>query len=178
MGAHAYIEAEDLGLTVLGTVQNSYTVDGVHRQDFAAAVYKASLCRITALESALASYAALVRARQTKTTELGEALAAIARGLAAKPDAGTTDSIKIGADAAKILRRYNIDANSSMKKEDVLRLQQNVQFAMDQEDNDLQQDMTMLQSFVSKRDDAMKMSDKLVKRVNNTRKQGIRYIGS
>ena len=51
MGAHAYIEAEDLGLTVLGTIQNAYAVNGVHGQDFGTAVYMATLCRTAALPS-------------------------------------------------------------------------------------------------------------------------------
>lgn len=180
MGAHAYIEAEDLGLTVLGTIQNSYTVNGVHRQDFGTAVYRATLCRTAALEETMVSYSELLRTRQKKLDELGQALSELNHAFAQKTSKTKTgDRLPVASSAVTILRRYGFtSASSRMTYPDIMTLQRNVQFAMDQEDNELQQDMTVLQGYVSKRDDAMQMADKMVKKVGSTRKQGIRYIGS
>lgn len=179
MGAHAYIEAEDLGLTVLGTIQNSYTVNGVHRQDYDTAVYRAALCRTAALEESLTAYSDLLKTRQKKLDELGEALAALNSAFAQKTkDTKSDDKLTVNSSAVSILRRYGFSASSKMTWPDIMYLQQNVQYAMDKEDNEVQQDMTTLQGFVSKRDDAMQMAGKLVKKVATTRHKGIQYIGS
>ena len=47
---------------------------------------------------------------------------------------------------------------------------------MDKEDNYLQQDMVTLQSYFSKRDQALSMAASLVKKVNNTMTTGIQAI--
>lgn len=179
MGAHAYIEAEDLGLTVLGTIQNSYTVNGVHRQDYDTAVYRAALCRTAALEESLTAYSDLLKTRQKKLDELGEALAALNSAFAQKTkDTKSDDKLTVNSSAVSILRRYGFTASSKMTYPDIMKLQQNVQYAIDKEDNEVQQDMTTLQGFVSKRDDAMQMAGKLVKKIASTRQRGIQYIGS
>jgi len=180
MGAHAYIEAEDLGLTVLGTTQYSYTVAGIHRQDYDTAVYRAALCRSVAIEEALASFELLVRTRQQKLDDLGSALSHIGWTLSTR-DKDTKSDTKMGlnADAAATLRRYGFsNANSSITMSDLMKLQQDVEYAIDQEDNEIQRDMTQLENFVSKRDDAMQMSAKFMKRIAQTRQKGIRHIGS
>lgn len=179
MGAHAYIEAEDLGLTVLGTVQNVYSVNGVHGQDFGKAVSKAALCRTAALEETMQSYSSLVRTRQRKIDALGEALAALNQAYAQKEkDTKTTEKLPVDVKAVRTLRTYGFSASTGMSYTEIMKLQQNVQFAIDQEDNEVQQDMTSLQSYVSKRDDAMQLASKLLKKVDATRQKGIEYIGS
>ena len=178
MGAHAYIEAEDLGLTVLGTVQNAYAVNGVHGQDYGAAVSKAALCRTAALEETMQSFSTLLRTRQKKLDDLGNALAALNEAFAQKGDKGTSDKLPVNSSAVTTLRRYGFTASTQMTFPDIMKLQQNVRFELDQEDNELQQDMTSLQSYVSKRDDAMEMANKLLTKVNSTRQKGIQYIGS
>ena len=56
------------------------------------------------------------------------------------------------------------------------KLQTDTQYALDKEDNYLQQDMVSLQSYFSKRDQALSMAASLVKKVNNTMSSGIRAI--
>lgn len=177
MAGHAYIQREDLGLTVLGTTQYSYTIDGVHHQDYDAAVCKASLCRVSALEEVASAYTELVRGREKKIEELGTALASIASAISSKDKPQTDDYLSIGSDAARILRNYGFDASSSMQYGDLLKLQQEVQYAMDTEDNEMQQDMTDVQNYVSKRDDAMQTVTDLMNKIAGTRQQGISYIG-
>ena len=178
MGAHTYIEAEDLGLTVLGTVQNAYAVNGVHGQNYGEAVSKAALCRTAALEETMQSFSTLLRTRQRKLDDLGNALAALNEAFAQKGDKGTSDNLPVDRSAVTLLKRYGFTASTQMTFPEIMKLQQNVQFALDQEDNELQQDMTSLQSYVSKRDDAMEMANKLLTKVNSTRQKGIQYIGS
>ena len=55
-------------------------------------------------------------------------------------------------------------------------LQTDAQYELDKEDNFLQQDMVSLQSYFSKRDQALSMAASLVKKVNNTMTSGIRAI--
>lgn len=179
MGAHAYIEAEDLGLTVLGTIQNAYSVNGVHGQGFGEAVAKAALCRTAALEETMQSFTSLVRTRQRKIDALGEALAALNQAYATKGKDSIDDKASIDGKAVRTLRTYGFSsASTRMSYADIMTMQQNVQFAIDQEDNEVQQDMTTLQSYVSKRDDAMQLANKLLKKVDSTRQKGIQYIGS
>ena len=179
MGAHAYIEAEDLGLTVLGTVQNAYSVNGVHGQGYGEAVSKAALCRSAALEETMSSFSALVRTRQKKLDDLGVGLAALNQAYATKTkNDGQSSQLNVDASAASLLRRYGFNASSKMTVANIMTMQQDVRFALDQEDNELQQDMTTLQSYVSKRDDAMQLANKLLTKVNSTRQKGIQYIGS
>lgn len=176
--AHAYIQTEDLGLTVLGTTQYAYTVNGVHGQDFDTAVFRAALCRSVGVEEALSAYVKLVNARQRKLDDLGKALAGINEAVAAEEDLKPSTKIKIDLETRTALSRYGFAATEEMTYEKVAPLQQDVQYALDREDNEVQQDMAAMQSFLSKRDDAMKMAAKLMKKIAQTRARGIDNIGS
>ena len=63
-----------------------------------------------------------------------------------------------------------------IKENDVQTLQTNVQYELDKEDNYLQQDLVSVQSYFSKRDQALSMAASLVRKVNNTMTSGIRAI--
>jgi len=180
MGAHAYIEREDMGLTVLGTPQYTYTVNGVHRQEYDTAIFRATMCRTSALEAAASSYEDLIRGRTQKIDDLGEALAEIARCMRMKDqtkDAKLEDKFPFDATVAATLRKYGFDASSSMSYEELSPLQEDVKYAIDRENNELNQDMSDIQNLVSKRDDAYKTVEKLIDKIGETRKNGIRYIG-
>jgi len=178
MSSHAYVQMEDLGLTVLGTTQTSYTVNGVHGQDFDTAVYRAALCRCTGIENALASYEGIIRVHQKKLDDLGMCIADINRKIAEKSGKDLKSDTKINISCSSTLRRYGFDAYSQMEYSDLMKLLQNVQYAMDQEDNKLQQDMNQMQSLVSKRDSAIQMSSKFMKKIAQTRQKGVQYVGS
>ena len=177
MAAHSYIETEDMGLTVLGVPQYTFTVNGVHRQDFDTAIYRAALCRTVACEQALNGFVALVQARQKKLEDLGYCLAELNASQATKTkDTKTSDELSVDSKAASLLRQYGFEGSAKIALDKLMKMTQDVQYAMDQEDNELQQNMTTMQSFVSKRDDAMQMSGKLMKKVAKTRQKGISYI--
>jgi hypothetical protein len=141
---------------------------------------------------ATSALADVVRARERKLTEIGEALAYVAAAAANFTSKSKTDDSTSSAGLATakdILSRYNIDTShilvmnlvgigrvGSIQNQYVGKLQTDTQYALDKEDNYLQQDMVSLQSYFSKRDQALSMAASLVKKVNNTMSSGIRAI--
>ena len=190
-----FIQANDItGLKVYGQQQVDYTVNGEAGCDFGAAVARASMQRAVSVESATSALADVVRARERKLTEIGEALAYVAAAAANFTSKSKTDDSTSSpglATAKDILDRYGIDTSNivvvdlstlgagrigAIQNQYVGKLQTDTQYALDKEDNYLQQDMVSLQSYFSKRDQALSMAASLVKKVNNTMSSGIRAI--
>ena len=183
-----FIVANDIaGLKVYGQQQVDYTVDGEDGRDFGTAVARASLMRSVAVESLLGALTDVVRKRERKLTDLGEALSYVSAAAAnftsksKMSDKTTTTGL---ATAATLLAKYQIDNSSitvnngsgTITNEQVGKLQTNVQYEVDKEDNYLQQDLVSVQSYFSKRDQALSQAASLVKKVNNTMKSGVRAI--
>ncbi len=190
-----FIQANNItGLKVYGQQQVDYTVNGEAGCDFGAAVARASMQRAVSVESATSALADVVRARERKLTEIGEALAYVAAAAANFTSKSKTDDSTSSpglATAKDILDRYGIDTSNivvvdlstlgagrigAIQNQYVGKLQTDTQYALDKEDNYLQQDMVSLQSYFSKRDQALSMAASLVKKVNNTMSSGIRAI--
>ncbi len=190
-----FIQANDItGLKVYGQQQVDYTVNGEAGCDFGTAVARASMQRAVSVESATSALADVVRARERKLTEIGEALAYVAAAAANFTSKSKTDDSTSSpglATAKDILDRYGIDTSNivvvdlstlgagrigAIQNQYVGKLQTDTQYALDKEDNYLQQDMVSLQSYFSKRDQALSMAASLVKKVNNTMSSGIRAI--
>ena len=190
-----FIQANNItGLKVYGQQQVDYTVNGEAGCDFGAAVARASMQRAVSVESATSALADVVRARERKLTEIGEALAYVAAAAANFTSKSKTDDSTSSAGLATakdILDRYGIDTSNivvvdlstlgagrigAIQNQYVGKLQTDTQYALDKEDNYLQQDMVSLQSYFSKRDQALSMAASLVKKVNNTMSSGIRAI--
>lgn len=190
-----FIEANNIaGLKVYGQQQVDYTVNGEAGCDFGTAVARASMQRAVSIESATSALADVVRARERKLTEIGEALAYVAAAAANFTSKSKTDDSTSSpglATAKDILDRYGIDTSNivvvdlstlgagrigAIQNQYVGKLQTDTQYALDKEDNYLQQDMVSLQSYFSKRDQALSMAASLVKKVNNTMSSGIRAI--
>ena len=178
----ATIQTEGLGYSVFGTAQVSYVVEGVHGQSFDYAVAMTGLKRAATIEQAIPAYTAAIRARQTRSIDLGNALADIARALQTVDRDSkdmTNEKVTISMDAYNLLAKYGcIDASQTctIKFFDLQRIQTDVQYKLDVTNNDIQQDMTTLQGYVSKRDSAYSMADKLMKKVAKTFTSGTRYI--
>ena len=187
------IEANDIaGLKVYGQQKVDYTIeyaDGAKSGcDFGAAVARASMLRSVAVESVLAGLTSAVRLREKKLTDLGQALAAIASAAADLANKKNTDDTKTSAElgtARKFLDLYGVESfitgpkdysYGTLTKGNVQKAQANTQYAMDKEDNYLQQDMVSVQSYFSKRDQALSMAASLVKKVNRTMTSGIRAM--
>ncbi len=192
------VEANNIaGLKVYGQQQVDYTVEGKAGCDFGLAVARASMLRSVAVEGVLTGLTSAVRKREQKLTDLGQALAYIAEAAAEfNKDSHTDDTASSAelATAASLLGKYGIDHSAitvktfpgvtpaqdftygTITQSDVQKLQTNVQYELDKEDNYLQQDMVSVQSYFSKRDQALSMAASLVKKVNNTMTSGIRAI--
>ena len=191
------IVANDIsGLKIYGQQQVDYTVDSVSGRDFAAAVARASMLRSVAVEHVLSSLSEVVRLREKKLTDLAEALSIISSVAVSFDKDSKTDDMKFSwelGQAKKILDRYGLDTSLlkqfdpeenwnipgntdfyGVSKGNSSKVQTDVQYEMDKEDNYLQQDMVSVQSYFSKRDQALSMAASLVKKVNNTMTSGVR----
>ena len=65
-----------------------------------------------------------------------------------------------------------------MTRGNIQKAQTDFQYAIDREDNDIQQDIVTLQSYITKRDNAYSNAAKLVKKANQAAKSTIKNIGS
>lgn len=180
---------------VYGVKQVTYVVDGEAGQDFTAALTVAAFKQSVAIEEAASSYADVVRARQKKVSELGEALAILTNNIATLKTGKNisnddwTDWYAGMATAADILAKYNITHNIALttnssgqrvgriQRRNAQKTQTDVQYEMDKEDNNLQQDLITLNSFISKRDSAYSTASKLVKKADNAASSTISNIG-
>ena len=183
----ATIQPRDLDLSIFGTAQVDYTVDGVTGCTYDKAVAMAGLQRAVAVESAIPAYTAAVRARQRKLEDLGRALADIS-GTLAKFDEDhrqTTSEQDIvgGSEAYNLLAKYGLTKDyfkpsaTRIQYQYIQKLQTDVQYALDVTNNDIQQDAVSLQGFVSKRDSAYQMATKLMQKAIRTRETGVGYVG-
>ena len=178
------IKAEPLAdNAVYGVGQVQYAVAGKSGVNFVDAVTLASFRQAATIEETTGAYAQVVRARQRKIDELGEVLALIAKAVG-KIDKKTSSSDTIEIDNAgrvkEIAARYEVkltwDGNK-MTRGNLQKAQTNVQYAIDREDNDIQQDIVTLQSYISKRDNAYSNASKVVRKSNQAATSTIGNIG-
>ena len=165
------------GAAVYGVQQVSYTVDGEAGKDYSAALAVAALRESAAIEQAAAAYMEVVKARERKIDDLGEVMAYLNKAYATlrvkDGESGDTAVVDNGAWVNGTAKKYGITlvfvANtSSMTRGNLLKGQNEIQRALDTEDNELQQDSVSLQSLVSKRDSAYSTASSIVKKADNT----------
>ena len=171
------------GLSVYGVRQKSYTVEGVEGCDYVKAASIAMFREANAIEAETSAYAAVLEARQRKLDELGWALAVIVKANASMKTKKqkSTDLSAADADlktASQILDKYRRDSNSDLKlpvngdnkvqRGDATSAQSALQYEIDYETNEMQQDMVTMQSLVSKRDNAFSTAASLVQKINST----------
>ena len=185
--ANLIVAKEIPNASVYGVAQMSYTVDGVSGKDYAAALTAAAFRQATAIEVAASSFMTVVRQRQTKVTELGDVLSTIAMAMASlkTKDVGKNDpsatswqmDLALGS-ARTICDNYGLYLNVQTKKVDgwdryymtrgdLMTAQNEIQYELDVEDNNLQQDMVSLQGLVSKRDSAFSTATRIVSKSLN-----------
>ena len=171
------------GCGVYGVQQKDYTVEGVQNCDYVKAASIAMFQEANAIEAEASAYAAALKARQKKLDELGAALSAIVKAVASmnakkqkSDDLSAADAnLKI---ASQILDRYRRDSNADLKlpvngdnrvrRDDATMAQSALQYEIDYETNEMQQDMVTVQSLVSKRDNAFSTAASLVRKINST----------
>lgn len=181
------------GFDVYGVGQVDYTIDGVSGKDFGAAVAKAAFIQSNAIERESEAYSAMVKVRMRKLEDLGEALAIISKAVATMP-VEEPESDDLSSDipdlltAKDLLAKYGIDMyvhvlalydikRCFISREEGVMRQNDVQLAIDEENNSLQQDMVTLQALVSKRDNSFSTAAKLIQKVNDTSQTVIGNIG-
>lgn len=171
--------------TVYGVPQMQYTVDGASNQDYTSAVTAASFRQAVAIESATGGYSEVVKVRQQKIDDLGEVLAYIAKANAQLPPKKEQSTDKVKVDNANWIKSicayYDITFTwdgEKMSRGDLQKAQTEVQYQIDKEDNNLQQDMVTLESYISKRDNAYSNAAKVVKKTLNAADSVIGNLGS
>ena len=184
------------GFSIYGVQMVEYTSDGVSGRDFATAAALAAFASSNALEVETSAYADVLRARQKKLKDLSDAEAIIA-SVIAKMDPDSPESDDTVTDerlekAQKLASAYGIDLHVkrtefqlpqvtfvwfSITREDAENGRANLEYAMDVEDNDMQQDMITLQGLISKRDNSFDTASKVLKKVASTASSIIRSIG-
>lgn len=178
--------AEIAGAAVYGVRQVSYTVDGVAGKDYGAALAAAAFKESNAIEDTMNSYAAVVRQRQRKLEDLGYVMAILNKAYSTLSNKNQESDDKSSADdalktAKSLAESYGVSISLSngnkIRRDNVMRAQNAVQYAMDREDNDLKQDMVSLQSLMSKRDNAFSNASRIIKKANNAEQSTIRNIG-
>jgi len=181
------VPSEIPGGSVYGVKQVQYIVDGISGKNYIDALTAASFKESVAIEETARAYTTVVRERQKKIDDLGSMLACISRAVADLPakkqSSSDTATVTNGAWVKSTALMYgitlNFESNSDkMKRENLMKAQTTVQYEMDKEDNNLQQDMVSLQSFISKRDNAYSTAAKLVKKANDAAANTISNIGA
>ena len=170
--------------SVYGVQQVQYTVNGHSGKNFMDAVAIAAFRQAAAIETATSAYSSVVRARQQKIDDLGGALSNIARAMGeVHKKTKSSDKITIpNAGTVKtIASRYGVDLTwtdgNKMTLGNLQKAQTNVKYAIDREDNDIQQDIVTLQSYISKRDNAYSNAAKIIKKTNQAATSTIGNIG-
>ena len=161
------------GVAVYGVEQYSYTVDGASGKDYAAALAAASFKEAVAVEQALTAYTAVVRQRERKLEDLGEVLAILNKAYATMRTKNQERGDKSDADdrlvsAKNTAATYGVTISltdgNKITRGNTMTAQNNVQYAMDREDNELKQDMVSLNSYITKRDNSYSTAAKFVKK--------------
>ncbi|MCQ2367802.1 MAG: hypothetical protein MJ109_02180 [Kiritimatiellae bacterium] len=172
---------------VYGVQIKDYEIGGM-KADFSAAIAMASLQQSEAIEALLPALNKTIDARQVKVNDLGEALATLTEALASMDPKSQSPSRVSHVETTKIanlkaiLLRYVLpeietDENGQIIYSEAYRFQNDVQKALDTESNDLQQNMTLLQSLVQKRDNSFEVAHKVLSKANRTASDTITAIG-
>ncbi|MBO4345683.1 MAG: hypothetical protein J5833_08000 [Victivallales bacterium] len=176
------------GFKVYGQQMVDYKVQGTSGQDFGTAIAIAALAESSAIEVEATAYGSVLRARQKKQNELGDALAIVSKAISTmKTGSGQKSTDKSEADsrlnnARTILNRYGVydlpvDKDDKVQRGDAEKARSNAEYAMDVENNDMQQDMITLQGLISKRDNSFSTAAKVLKKIDSTGDSIIRSIG-
>ena len=164
------------GASVYGVPQMSYTVDGAAGKDYSAALTVAAFKQATSIEASASAFTSVVKARARKVEELGEVMAYLSKAYAdlkvkdAAP--GDTATVDNGAWVNGTASKYGITLvfmpyTAIMTRANLMKGQNEVQYAIDTEDNNLQQDTVTLQGLLSKRDSAFSTASSIVKKADN-----------
>ena len=179
------------GDSVYGVRLRDYSIDGEQGQSFAQVIAFASIRQSYSIEQATSAMSAVVKLRQQKVDDLAEVLATLAEALPSMPtdsslstdDRWSSISSDKIANANVLLAKYGLtqmstNSNGQINYATGYKTQNDVQLKLDTEDNDLQQNMTSLQSLISKRDNAFSTANKIIQKGNTTARSTISAMGA
>ncbi len=172
------------GSSVYGIRQMSYSVGGAAGQSYDKAVAVAALMQAKSFEAECNAITAMVRVRMKKLDDLGIALGITAEAVASMPVKKPKPSHKIYAEDSGVdlgtlktmLSRYGLnsgyvswdkDDGYYITRENASYAQNDIQYSIDREDNDLQQDMVTIQGMFTKRDNAFSTASRLLNKIFN-----------
>jgi deferrochelatase/peroxidase EfeB len=189
MSIEPLIQANEIsGGSVYGVKQYEYTVDGVSGQDYTAAIAVASLREAVAIEHSASAYSDVVKLRQEKVEALSEVLAILAKAIAQIDTSNNNTDAESGnipelKTAKSICESYGLtltikekDGKTTITYRNASTAQNDIEYAMDTEDNNLSQDMVSLQSLISKRDNAYSTASSIVQKADSTASDTIANI--
>jgi len=181
------IEATEItGGSVYGVRQVSYAVDGTSGNDYGTALAAAAFKESVAIEASASAYMEVVRQREKKVSDLGNVLSVLSKAIATMNPKSNDTGKKSDADnalktAKSTCASYGVtltltDGNKITFK-NAQTGQTNVQYALDKEDNNLQQDLITLRSYITKRDNAYSTAARIIDKANKAATNTIRNIG-
>ena len=181
------------GLSVYGTEQVAYRVSSSGTGDLISAAFAAMAMEACAIEAEAGAYADVLRLRRKKLEDLGVALAAVAKARASlnvekgaeSSDLSSADSaLQEASRIAALYRRtegsslvVKVNSENKIRRDDALMAESAIQYEIDYETNEMRQDMVVMQSLVSKRDNAFSTVARLVEKLSSTAKSIIANIG-
>lgn len=189
MAASIRIDLDTSGAAVYGTQLRNYAIDGEMGKTFSEVIAFASLRQLHSIEMATSALSSVVRVRQRKVDDLAEVLAVISSAIPSMPSKGesgdrwSTISREDIAAANELLAKYGLakmatNGDGQINYATAYQSQNDVQLLLDNESNDLQQNMTSLQSLVSKRDNAFSTANKVIQKGNATARATINAFGA
>ena len=170
---------EIAGGAVYGVRQMSYAVDGVSGKDYGAALAAAAFKESVAIETSASAYSEVVRQREKKVSELGAVLAVLAKAIATLDPKSDANNALITAKntCASYGVSLSLSDGNKITFKNAQTGQTNVQYALDKEDNNLQQDLITLRSYITKRDNAYSTAARIIDKFNNAASNTIGNIG-
>lgn len=189
MSSSIRIDLDTTGAAVYGTQLRDYSIDGEMGKTFSEVIAFASLRQSHSIEMATVAMGSVVRARQQKVNDIAEVLAVLSSAIPSMPTSGKTDdrwsSINKEdiANANALLEKYGraklaTNGDGQINYTTAYKAQNDIQLLLDNENNDLQQNMTSLQSLVSKRDNAFSVANKVIQKCNATARATINAFGA
>lgn len=179
------------GLEVYGTRLRDYAIDGEEGKSFSEVIAFASIRQSHSIEQVTAAMSSVVRLRQEKVNDLAEVLSVLAEALptistkstSSAEDRWSSMSAEKIANANKLLAKYgmttmSVSGSGQINYATAYKTQNDVQMALDTENNDLQQNMTALQALVAKRDNAFSTANKVIQKGNATARGTINAMGA
>jgi len=181
------------GVRVLGVDQYEFTVDGVSGRTLTQAVGYSNIRRAVSIEEGTRAYTVMIRARQKKCEELSELMSIIVGTYAAyeidDPEDRTYTyeryTLTDYTTFKKLIKKYEIpthgwtDSDKNKHKISAGQLDQirtEVEHLTNKETTQMQEEMTLLQYYLNKRDSAYSTASQMMSKVNTSISASIAYI--